>query len=212
MASGTEEPRTRGHRKREKTRRQLMAAGLRALAEKGEGFTVSDVVAEADVSNGTFYNYFVDRDELLDALTEQLALSLATATAGEAIADPARRFARGSARMIQAAVADDVFARVLLRLVGRPGASVSIDRYLREDLAEGLAKGRFDVGPEDAALDQVAGLIVLTIRRIVEGRAQSDAPARAVERALRAVGVAPGEATELAEEAVAAAGKETLRG
>jgi AcrR family transcriptional regulator len=44
---------TRGHRKKEKTRRQLVAAGLRVLADKGEALTVSDVAAEADVSNGT---------------------------------------------------------------------------------------------------------------------------------------------------------------
>jgi AcrR family transcriptional regulator len=208
MPGETSTPQTRGHRKREKTRRQLVAAGLRVLADKGEGFTVSDVVAQADVSNGTFYNYFVDRDELLDAIAEQLALSLATATAGKSIADPARRFALATARMIQHAVQDDVWARVVQRLASRPGAALSLDRYLREDLAEGLAQGRFDVGPEDAALDQVAGLVVMTIRRVVERQAQPDAPQRAVERGLRALGVAPGEAATLAAEAVAAAAAE----
>jgi len=208
MAGESSTPQTRGHRKREKTRRQLVGAGLRVLAEKGEGFTVSDVVAQADVSNGTFYNYFVDREELLDALAEQLALSLATATAGESIADPARRFALATARMIQHAVKDDVWARVVLRLGSRPGAALSLDRYLREDLAEGHAKGRFDVGPEDAALDQVTGLVLMTIRRVVERKAQPDAPRRAVERGLRALGVAPDEASTLAAETVAAAATE----
>jgi len=209
MAGENSTPQTRGHRKREKTRGQLVAAGLRVLAEKGEGLTVSDVVAQADVSNGTFYNYFVDRDVLLDALAEQLALSLATASAGESIADPARRFALSTARMIQRAVEDDVWARVVLRLAGRPGAGLSLDRYLREDLAEGLTQGRFDVGPEDAALDQVTGLVLMTIRRVVERQAEPDAPQRAVERGLRALGMAPAEATPLAAEAVAAAASET---
>ena len=50
------ETRTRGHKKRERTRNQLIAAALRVFAQKGGALTVSDVVAEAEDSNGTFYN------------------------------------------------------------------------------------------------------------------------------------------------------------
>lgn len=204
MAEETGAPRSRGHRKREKTRGQLIAAGLRVLAEKGEGLTVSDIVAEADVSNGTFYNYFVDRDALFDVLAEQLALSVAAATAREPIADPARRFALATARVIRRAAEDPTWARVVLRLVARPGTGPELSRYLREDLAEGFASGRFDTGPDDATLDQVAGLIVMTLRRIVEGRARPDTPRCAVERGLRALGIGADEAADLASAAVAA--------
>jgi AcrR family transcriptional regulator len=202
MEAGTLDPRTRGHRKREKTRQQLIAAGLRVLAEKGEGMTVSDVVVEADVSNGTFYNYFVDRDALFEALAEHLALSLAEASAREAISDPAQRFARATLRMILHAIEDETWARAILRLVGRPGAGVDLGRYLREDLAEGRAQGRFDTGPDDATLDQVAGLIMMTIRRIAAGHAERDAPQRAVERGLRALGMTPEESKAIADDAL----------
>jgi AcrR family transcriptional regulator len=198
-----EAPRTRGHRKKERTRRQLVAAGLRVLAEKGQGLTVSDVVAEADVSNGTFYNYFVDREALFEALAEHLVLSLAAAAAREPIADPARRFALATTRVLRRAAEDDTWARVMLRLASRPDSAVDLSRYLREDLAEGLARGRFDSGPEDATLDQVTGLIVMTIRRIAAGEARPDTPQRAVERGLRALGVAAAEAAEIAAEAAA---------
>ncbi|MDJ0868216.1 MAG: TetR/AcrR family transcriptional regulator [Myxococcota bacterium] len=203
MESELREPRTRGYRKKERTRRQLIDAGLRVLAEKGEGLTVSDVVAAADVSNGTFYNYFEDRDALVEVLAEQLALSVAAAAAGEPIEDPARRFALATARVIQRAAEDETWARVVLRLVSRPGAGVELSRYLRDDLAEGEASGRFDTGPDDATLDQVGGLVLMTIRRIAEGRAGPDAPRRAVERGLRSLGLARDEAAEIAAEAVA---------
>ncbi|MGH0037475.1 MAG: TetR/AcrR family transcriptional regulator [Myxococcota bacterium] len=196
-------PPTRGHRKREKTRRQLVEAGLRVLAEEGEALTVSQVVAAADVSNGTFYNYFHDREELLDVLSEQLILSLTAAAAGEPEEDPAMRFARASGRVLQRAVADPTWGRVMLRLVNRPGVQRPIDTYLREDLAAGFEQGRFDTGPDDATVDQVLGLLVLTIRRIVEGLAAPDAPARAVERGLRALGVSEQEARSLARRALA---------
>ena len=61
-------PPTRGHKKRSRTRQTLLDAALRVLAENGEGFSVTEVAARAGVSHGTFYNYFRDRDELMDAL------------------------------------------------------------------------------------------------------------------------------------------------
>jgi len=201
MTKGDREPRTRGYKKKERTRRHLIAAGLRVLGEKGQGLTVSDVVAEAEVSNGTFYNYFADRDELLEELAEHSVLSLAAAAAGEAIDDPARRFAVATMRMLQRASEDETWARVILRLVSRPGSGVDMSRYLREDLEEGFAQGRFDVGPDAATLDQVAGLIIMTIRRIVEGQATPDTPEQAVRRGLRALGVDDAESARLATEA-----------
>jgi hypothetical protein len=78
----------------------------------------------------------------------------------------------------------------------------NVDRYLREDLAEGLSQGRFDVGPEDAAVDQAMGLLVMTMWRIVEGTAQPDAAERAVERGLIALGVDTAEAAKLAADAL----------
>jgi AcrR family transcriptional regulator len=188
---------TRGHRKRLKTRRQLVAAGLRVLAEKGEALSVMDVTAEADVANGTFYNYFPDRDALLDALAEQLVLTLAEAAAGEEIRDPAARFAVASGRVLRRAVEDPTWGRVVLRLVNRPSVHGNVDRYLREDLAAGFDAGRFHTGPDDATVDQVLGLLVMTIRRIVEGQARPDAPQRAVERGLRALGLGADEAREV---------------
>jgi len=196
--------RTRGHRKREKTRTQLIGAGLRVLAEKGEALTVSDVVAEADVSNGTFYNYFADREELVDALAEHLLVTLADSAASEPTADPAMRFAVASARVMRRAEADPVWGRVVLRLVTRGIVHQNIDRYLREDLAAGFAQGRFDTGPDDVTIDQVLGLLVMTLRRIVDGQAQPDAPRLAVECGLRALGVSREEAGELAAAALSA--------
>lgn len=201
MTTETPEVRTRGYRKKERTRRQLVSAGLRVLAEKGHGLTVSDIAAAADVSTGTFYNYFKDRAELLEALAEHSALELAEAAAGEGIEDPARRFASATLRVLRRAREDQTWARVLLRLVSRPGSGVDLSRHLRKDLADGLASGRFDVGPEDEVLDQVAGLIVMTIRRLAEGTAAPDAPQRAVVRGLRALGVEEDEACALATEA-----------
>ena len=45
-------------------------------------------------------------------------------------------------------------------------------------------------------------------RRMVEGQARPDAPQRAVERGLRSLGIAPGEAAEIAAETISACASE----
>lgn len=190
--------RTRGYKKKERTRRQLVEAGVRVLAARGEGLTVSDVVAEAEVSNGTFYNYFPDREVFIDAVAEHSALALAADAAKRPIEDPAERFALATMGMLRHARRDEAWARVMLRLVSRTGSGLDLSRYLSEDLDEGHALGRFAVGAEDAALDQVAGLIVMTMRRVVDGRAAEGAEREAVERGLMALGVDAAEASVLA--------------
>ena len=60
MDLSSSRPRTRGYKKRERTRRSLLDAGVETFAKLGGGLTVRDVVECAGVSNGTFYNYFDD--------------------------------------------------------------------------------------------------------------------------------------------------------
>lgn len=56
------------------TRTRLLDAAIGALAEHGHhAVRVDDVVARAEVSHGTFYRYFADKEELLHALAERCA-------------------------------------------------------------------------------------------------------------------------------------------
>ena len=196
---------SRGHKKRERTRCQLVAAGLAVLAEKGEALTISDVVARAEVSNGTFYNYFADRDELIDALAEYSLISLAAESAIQTTdQDPARRFAFATLRVLSRVAEDPTWGRALLRLLDRHRSySRDVGGYLREDLAAGFDEGRFEFGPDEITLDVHLGLISMSIRRIVRGDAGPDHAERVLERALAILGIAKDEARILAAEPVA---------
>jgi AcrR family transcriptional regulator len=197
---------SRGYKKRERTRQQLVTAGTAILAEKGEALTISDVVARAEVSNGTFYNYFADRDELIDTLAELSLITLAAQSAIETLADqdPARRFAYATLRVLRRAAEDPTWGRVVLRLLDRRHAySRDIGGYLREDLTSGFDEGRFEYGPDEITMDVVVGLILMSIRRIVRGEVSPDHAERALERGLTILGIAKDEARTLAAEAVA---------
>jgi AcrR family transcriptional regulator len=183
----------------------LLEAGLVVLAEKGEALTISDVVARAEVSNGTFYNYFADRDELIDALAEHSLISLAAQSATQtADQDPARRFAFATLRVLRRVADDPTWGRAVLRLLDRRGSySRDIGSYLREDLSAGFDEGRFAFGPDEITLDVLLGLIVMSIRRIVRGEVGAQHAERVLERALAILGIAKDEARALAADAVA---------
>ena len=84
---------TRGHKKKARTRQLLLDTALAVLAERGEGFSVADLIARAGVSHGTFYNYFTDRDQLVQALVPHIVEGFAARSAAEVDdPDPAVRF------------------------------------------------------------------------------------------------------------------------
>ena len=173
--------------------------------------TVTDVVAEAGVSNGTFYNYFDDIDDLVLVLAEHVGVSIAEAAAAEPIEDPAERFADATARLLVMAEVDPTWGRAFLQVAARPGSATDMLRHARADLERGHRERRFTVGPEPAALDQLTGLVVMTIRRIVENRGGPTTAADAVARGLAALGVDPVEAAALADAAAMNARTRTTR-
>ena len=191
----------RTERKRERTRRELLAAGRAVLADKGPGFTIRDVTAAADVAIGTFYNYFDGPEDLIDAVMREEVLSIAAEAAGSPLDDPAARIAATTARILERALAHEQWAHLALRLVHRPGAPNQLNVYLQDDLVEGKATGRFEFGADDATLDLATGLFVMTLRRIVAGAAGEEVIAPAIERLLRALGLEPGEAASLSRSA-----------
>ena len=196
---------TRGHKKRSRTRQQLLDAGLEVIAERGEGFAIGDVAARAGVAHGTFYNYFADRDELLDALVAHSVEEFASAAARDVDEpDPAMRFARISARALVAAADSPSFIRGLLRLEAAQRALL-IDgplAYLRHDLVAGHRSGRFPEAPDDASIDVVLGALLLAARRVIAGESDADYPARVIRRLLMALGVEGGEAASIARRAI----------
>ncbi|MDJ0790218.1 MAG: TetR/AcrR family transcriptional regulator [Myxococcota bacterium] len=201
MPSDPEPRLTRGHRKKEKTRRHLLAAGLRVLRSKGESLSARDVTEEADVSSGTFYNYFADTDALIDAIMRDQLLGMNAHAAPESTSDPALRLARTATRILEHAIADPQWARLALRLVNRPGEPNQLNGHLRDDLLEGLETGRFTRGADETTLDQSIGLLLMTIRRIVVGNAPPQVVPRMVERLLENLGVSETEARDLAASA-----------
>ncbi len=188
--------------KRERTRRKLLDAGLQVIAERGEALTASDVVAAADVSNGTFYNHFVDRDDFIQALAHESLRAITERSADDtAGADPAWRFAVASTRVLDAGVREPLWGRALLRLAESPTPlHAAVQQHLRADLADGRRTGRFTHGDDTVTVDLVSGALMAALRRLVSptGRSEGAGVSDVVARLLEVLGVDEDEAHALA--------------
>lgn len=59
--------------KRDRTRLAIINAAMQIIAKKGlDAASIDDLMAQADMARGTFYNYFQTREEVLDAVVEHL--------------------------------------------------------------------------------------------------------------------------------------------
>lgn len=187
---------------RGRTRALLLDAALRVFARKGAGAAaIHEIAAEAGVANGTFYNYFRSREELLDAasarLTERVHDAISASYAD--VVDPAERVAIGCRRFVLQAMDDPTWAAALLRvwasapLLHQHGAAAVL-----QDLRAGRRRGRFKMPSEAAALDLLQGAVLAGMRTVLERRAGAEHAAAVAALILRGLGVADAEAVKIA--------------
>jgi AcrR family transcriptional regulator len=170
-ASATALSANRFERRREGTRRKLLAAAARVLAEKGLHRTkISDIAAAADVGVGTFYLHFPDKEALFDAVVEETVARL------KKTVDAARMKAAGPVEKIRAANAAffrfaqenrEVFkivfghAAAYEDLIRRAQALFIAD--IERTIRDGIASGAFAPLPPALVAQAVIGMATQTI-------------------------------------------------
>lgn len=197
-------PLTRGHKKRERTRRSLIDAALRLFARKEVGeVALLEVASEAEVASGTIYNYFRTRDEVVEAVGIALADEFAETIAllSHNVDSGARRLSIGVRMFIRRAMADPDWASAVIRVVHFDQAIRSkIASHVLADLRAGAEEGMFSYPDEGIALDLVVSCAVGGMRAVVEGRGVEHHDSKVVEMLIKALGVTPARARKLAEQ------------
>jgi AcrR family transcriptional regulator len=184
-------PRAGGVRAR--TRALILDAAVRVFARKGAGAAaIHEITAEAGLANGTFYNYFRTREELIEATSVRLAegLHAAIAVSRAAVDDPAERIAIGCRRFMHQTAADPVWGSAMMRVwhtTATPSARAAAP--LLADLRAGRRAGRFRYANESAALDLVQGTVLAGMRRVLEGCAAAEHARAVAGMVLRGLGV-----------------------
>ncbi|MCJ1886452.1 TetR/AcrR family transcriptional regulator [Pseudomonas sp. LA21] len=196
------QPLTRGHKKRERTRRGLIDAALRLVARKEVGeIALLEVATEAEVSNGTIYNYFRTREEVLEAVGIAMAdeFSDAISALSADVHSGAQRLSIGVRMFIRRAAEDHQWASALLRIFHFDQAIRSrLAAHVLEDLQEGRREGALSYHDESVALDLVVSCTTGAMRSVVEGRAVAGHDMQVAEMILKALGATPARARKIA--------------
>jgi AcrR family transcriptional regulator len=209
--SNDHRPRVAAER-RERMRRRLIESAMIVFANRGVGASViPEVVAAAEVSQGSFYNYFRTNEDLLAAVSTELSndmIGLIESVAG-AIDDPALKVASAVRCYLHLARSHRLLARFLaaagLRLAGasrEARARSAAYEFLPADLKAGQASGAFIAMPVEVAVDVVKGACLVAIDRMVHARTSKDYPDRIAATVLRALGVPAAEADRLTARAL----------
>jgi AcrR family transcriptional regulator len=161
----------RFERRRGRTRRELLAAATKVLAEKGFHDTkISDIAAAADVGVGTFYLHFPDKETRFDAVVDE------TVTHLKATIDAARKAATSPLASVRAAnVAFFRFAhenREVFKIVfGHAAAYNDLIRRaqglfiadVEQTIREGIACGAFAPLPPAIVAQAIIGMATQTL-------------------------------------------------
>jgi len=187
--------------RRERMRKRLVESAMIVFADKGVGASViPDVVAAAEVSQGSFYNYFRTNDELLVAVADELSgevVQLIEPVVG-GVADPAARVATAFRCYLHLARGHRLLARFMaaagMRMLVQNNATF---RYLPADLGEGQQQGVFAAGPLEVLLDLVGGAGMAAMERMARGRVAKDYPDQIAAAMMRMLGMSVEQAAQL---------------
>lgn len=181
----------------------LVDAAMRTFARLGPDSTaIDDVILEAGVSHGTFYNYFATRDELLATVAAEISNQLLARMALQrGLPDPADRVACAVRTFILMAAADPIRGWVIVRtaLMAAPLGEMMRSQMMH-DIKAGLAAKRFQKCSVQAAADAILGLGLMGMRSVLRGDAGLEHAEHVAEMVLRALGVT--DATEMARRAL----------
>ena len=181
-----------GRERRARTRAQIVEAAAVLLAERPpEALTVDAVVEAAGVAKGTFYYHFLSMEELAAAVGEKLGQSfdelLAPARLG--VRDPIARISFALTEFLKKAIADPVWARLVVQSAQAPNElGRGIRANLQADLTEAMAQGRLTVQDPELAADIVSAIWLQVTRGTLHRRAAPDLADRALDAVLRAIG------------------------
>jgi AcrR family transcriptional regulator len=197
-------------RRRVRTREALLSAGRTLFALRDvDGVSVDEIVAEAEVAKGSFYNHFADKDvfarEIGAAVRRQVEQAISDAN--HDVEDSAEHLARALCVFVRFAIEHPDSARVLWKLnSGATMVDAPINRGLRDIVENGIRADRFRHVDLEAGVLLVMGIIVIVLRHVLEERLVTPPSAVAANMGaglLRALGITTAQAGRLADAAAA---------
>jgi AcrR family transcriptional regulator len=191
-----------GQARKEHTRRRLLEAGARTVAMLGDrGATIEDFISAAQITRGTFYNYFKTRNEIIDALWENVGRApyLELLAVRDSIADPAHRLSIACRYLLAQARSDVTWGWLVYRFaIGEERLRAALRAYPLADLQAGCESKRFRLSNVDGACDLVVGTMSAALRTVLSAAPPPDYDLQIVEMIMMALGLGRADAAKAA--------------
>jgi AcrR family transcriptional regulator len=182
-----------GREKRARTRAQIVEAGALLLSQRPpDALTIDAVVEAAGVAKGTFYYHFQSIDELAAAVGAMLGETFdeLLTPARLKLGDPIARLSFAFTQFLEKAIADPVWARLVIQSSQSPSEPFrGVRANLKVDLAEAIAEGRLGVQDVELAADIVMGIWLQVTRGSLERRPPANLTSQALDAVLRGLAV-----------------------
>jgi AcrR family transcriptional regulator len=189
--------------KRERTRKKILDAAFELIGnEQGLTVRIEEICAAADVSRGTFYNYFTSLEQLFEVLAVELSHELNRALV--LTWDETRSHAEGGNAAIQHylnyARRDPAWAWAMVHLsaFGPTFGAESWDACYRS-IAKGIEAGEFDLPNATVGRDLMTGAVMASVRTMLRSGSSRSQPRIVAYHVLRALGVPDSRAKEIAD-------------
>jgi AcrR family transcriptional regulator len=161
-------------RKKRQTRSLIAETARRLFAERGfDAVTVAEVAREADVSEGTVFNYFPTKEDLfyggMEAFEAELVEAVRQRPTGESVLAAFRRFVLDGSRTLAAEETAEVTASAA-RLIGASPALQAREREIVTQASDALAAilaKETGVGVDDVEARAVANALMGVQRALI---------------------------------------------
>jgi len=193
-----------GHGKRERTLAALLDAAVDVIGRKGmEAAKISDMTNAAGLANGTFYNYFQSKEEILHKIAMEVAVEVSRRldVQMENIDDGPTRMVTATAGFMDLILDAPDWAAVLFDATAYlPEPRKDAFQYLTADIAIGVEQGAFKVEVDPFTVSQIVALIGAAIRaQLAHGR-NADLTRRLCVNILRLLGLTVRKADKIVAE------------
>lgn len=197
-------PPKRQEQRRARTRARLLKAAHKLMSERGvTEVNITDITDEADLGTGTFYNYFSSRDEIFEVVAEESLNYVGDALdrSVSPLADPAEVWSGSLRHLVCYALTEQVWGWFFVRMgPTHPVLLRSFGHRARRDLERGRAEGRFQIDDVDLAVACTFGALIAAVQHgLTSPEDVAVHASRFAKAMLRMAGVAPEEATHIAE-------------
>lgn len=191
-----------GLKKRERTRRQLLEAAVQVFSARGvASASIQEIAAVAGMANGTVYNHFETKEDMVRGVAYWLADTLCSCIdeSYRHIPDGAERMAIGNRFYIGLAEEAPAWALLLLDMaMVSPELQRELGKYPLADLQLGMRQKRFRISSEAAAMDLIIGTVGQAMRSVAVGAAPAGHGTAVATAVLRALGMEFAEAQAVA--------------